>query len=229
MPRPFRSTYRSAGLPASLRASSLLSIQDAAIKSLSDDYSVFEILFVRGLVAIVLLIALVAFRGGLGLLATRRPLVHLLRGLLLFASIVSYALALAALSLPEAASLLYSAPLFMTALSAPLLGESVGIRRWAAVIVGFLGVLVIMRPETSSFSWAALVGLLSGLTYAISALLIRRLGATDSAEAMAFSATLIFIVASAAAGLAFGNGGVALGDAPSMAFLLRGWNLATHG
>jgi len=211
------------GIACIVAGVSLLSIQDAVIKGLSDDYPVFEILFVRSLVAISLLVAMAWFRGGLGLLRTRRPLTHLLRGSLLFASIISYALALAALSLPEAMSLLYSAPLFMTALSVPMLGESVGIGSWGAVAVGFLGVLVIMQPETSSFTLAALLGLLSGLTYAISALLVRRLGATDSAEAMAFSATLVFLAASAVAGLAFGHGGIAAGNTPSMAFLLRGW------
>ena len=202
---------------------SLFTVQDAVIKGLSDEYPVFEIVFVRSLVALIPLVILARVGSGLRSLRTRRPLVHLLRGSLMFASYTCYYLALATLSLPETVSYSYSAPLFMTALSVPLLGERVGIRRWAAVIIGFVGVLVIMRPEASSVSPAALLGVLAGLTYAISALLARRLGATDSPEAMAFSATLIYIAASAAAGIAFGHGHSAAGDAPSMAFLLRGW------
>jgi drug/metabolite transporter (DMT)-like permease len=207
----------------------ILSIQDAVVKGLSADYPVFEIVFVRSLVAISLLVALAGFRGGLGSLGTRRPLLHLLRGSFMFASYTCYNLALAALSLPETVSLSYSAPLFMTALSVPLLGEVVGLRRWAAVVVGFLGVLVIMRPEADSLTPSTLLAVLAGLTYAISALLARRLGATDSAEAMAFSVTLIYIGASAAAGLAFGHGGITAADSPSIAFMLRGWSVPPAG
>jgi drug/metabolite transporter (DMT)-like permease len=96
-------------------------------------------------------------------------------------------------------------------------------------VVGFLGVLVIMRPEADSLTPSTLLAVLAGLTYAISALLARRLGATDSAEAMAFSVTLIYIGASAAAGLAFGHGGITAADSPSIAFMLRGWSVPPAG
>jgi S-adenosylmethionine uptake transporter len=217
------------GIASIVAGVSLFTIQDAVIKGLSDDYPVFEIVFVRSLVALIPLLILAGLGNGFASLRTRRLRVHLLRGALMFASYTCYYLALATLSLPETVSFSYSAPLFMTALSVPLLGERVGPRRWAAVTVGFVGVLVIMRPETNSLTLAALLGVLSGLTYAISALLARRLGATDSAEAMAFSATLIYIGASAVAGIAFGHGGIAGGDTPSIAFLLRGWSVPPAG
>jgi drug/metabolite transporter (DMT)-like permease len=202
----------------------VFSIQDVVIKLLSGDYPVFEIVFVRSVVAVLPLLIFV-LPGGLVRLRPQRPAVHLARALMMFASYGCYYLALAALSLPQTVSLFYSAPLFMTALSMPLLGERVGIRRWSAVIVGFAGVLVMLQPEGASASLAAALALGSAVTYALSALMTRRLGTTDSAEAMAFSATVIYIAASAAAGIVFGGGRFAATDNPSLAFLLRAWDL----
>jgi S-adenosylmethionine uptake transporter len=212
------------GIACILTGVSVFSIQDVAIKLLSGGYPVFEIVFVRSLVALPPLVAIAALTGSLGSLRTGRPLVHLLRGLTMFVAYGCYYLSLAALSLAETVSLYFSAPLFLTALSAPLLGERVGLRRWAAVAAGFLGVLIMMRPEAGPATLAAFLAVGAAFAYALSAIMSRRLGATESGVAMAFTASLVYIGAAAAMGLVWGEGRVPAGDNPSLAFLLRAWH-----
>jgi S-adenosylmethionine uptake transporter len=199
----------------------VFSIQDVIIKSLSGDYPVLEIVFVRSLVSLPLLFAFAGLRGGRRL-RTSRPFEQAVRGVLMFLSYTTYYLALAALPLAEAVSLFYSAPLFMTALSGLLLGEHAGIRRWSAVAVGFLGVLVIMNPQ-GELSLAAALAVASALTYALSALLARRIGETDSAESMAVFSSLVYAVLAGSAGLALGDGYFGQAGGQELDFLLRAW------
>ena len=199
----------------------VFSIQDVIIKWLSGDYPVLEIVFVRSIVSLPLLLALAALRVR-SLLRVTRPFEQTLRGLLMFLSYTTYYLALSALPLAETVSIFYSAPLFMTALSGVLLGEHAGIRRWSAVAVGFLGVLVIMRPQ-GDLSLAAVLALASAVTYAITAILTRRIGGSDSAESMAVWSSLVYAVLAGSAGLALGDGSFG-GSGPAEAdFLLRAW------
>jgi drug/metabolite transporter (DMT)-like permease len=119
-------------------------------------------------------------------------------------------------------SIFYSAPLFMTALSGFLLGEHAGLRRWSAIAVGFIGVLVIMQPQ-GDLSLAAILALGAAVTYALSAIMSRRIGETDSAESMAISASLLYAVLAGSAGLAFGDGILSGTGRPEVDFLLRAW------
>ena len=202
---------------------SVFSAQDAIIKALSDDYPVLEIVFVRSLVGLLLLVAFGLYKGGAKRLRMSMPKAHALRGLTMFGSYTAYYLAIAALPLAETVSLFYSAPLFMTALAWPMLRERPDLSRWLAVAVGFAGVLIILKPQ-GSLSPAALLALASAATYALSALLSRRIGAEDSAESMAVSATLVYILCSGVAGVLLGQGQFPAGDAPERAFLLRAWS-----
>jgi drug/metabolite transporter (DMT)-like permease len=200
----------------------VFSIQDVIIKLLSGEYPVLEIVFVRSLVSLPILFALAAFVRDRQVLRIRQPLQQTLRGLLMFFSYTTYYLALAALPLAETVSLFYSAPLFMTALSGPLLGEHPGWRRWSAVAVGFIGVLVIMRPQ-GELSLAAVLAVVSAVAYAMSAILARRIGAVDSAESMTITASLVYAVFAGLAGLFLGDGRLSGTGRPEFEFLLRGW------
>jgi drug/metabolite transporter (DMT)-like permease len=102
-----------------------------------------------------------------------------------------------ALPLAEAVAIGYAAPIFITALSVPLLGEAVGVRRWSAVCVGFAGVLVMIRPGAAVFEASSLVALLAALFYAFAMIFIRRLGRTESTACIAFYFTLTCAVVSA--------------------------------
>ena len=98
---------------------------------------------------------------------------------------VSFVAGLQGLPLAEAVAISFTAPLFITALSQPLLGEPVGSRRWGAVLVGFLAMLLMLRPGTDAFSPHALLVLLSALAFALAMMLTRRLARSETSAAMA--------------------------------------------
>ena len=104
--------------------------------------------------------------GGAAALRSHRPAAHLLRGVLWLCAATLFFTGLSHLGLAEATTLVFAAPVFITALSALLLKEKVGWRRWSAVLVGFLGVLVVVRPGSAAFQPAALFPLATALFYA---------------------------------------------------------------
>src|SRR5262247_961141 len=115
-----------------------------------------------------------------GLMRTTRPVLQIGRSVLLLGSTVGNFAALRFLQLDEAIALIFSTPFFVAALSGPLLGEGVGWRRWTAIAVGFLGVLVVIRPGFGSFHPAALFSLTSAVLYAVYSIMTRILARTDS-------------------------------------------------
>jgi drug/metabolite transporter (DMT)-like permease len=207
----------------------IFTVQDVIIKAISGDYPVTQILATRSLVAFVPLFILLHLDGGLRGVSGRRSGRLLLRAALLFASYTTYYLAIAAIPLAEAVSLFYTAPLFIVALSGPLLRERVGLRRWLAVLVGFLGAVVMCRPGADVIDPAALLSLLSAPLYGLAQVMARELGPTYRASVMALAQNAMNLVAAAAIGLVAGDGAYA-GDAhPSLAFLLRAWTMPTTG
>ncbi len=175
----------------------VFSIQDAMAKWLTADYAVMEILFFRGLFALIPCALIVSRTGGRASLRTRRLGHHLGRAALLMGALVCYYLAIRSMPLADAVAISFSAPLFMTALSVPLLGEHVGARRWAAVVVGFVGVLIVARPGSGAFDAAALLVVAASLFYAGAMIATRSLNRSESSGAIMFYFTLTSIVASA--------------------------------
>jgi S-adenosylmethionine uptake transporter len=206
---------------------SIFSIQDVIIKSISGAYPVHQIVFVRSLVALVPLLVVAHFDGGLAGLRTRRPWAHLARACVMLGAYTAFYLALAALPLATTVALFFVAPLMITALSHFVLGEKARLRRWIAVGVGFVGVLVITRPDGGTMEPAALLAVLAALFYAVSAIATRRLGATESGASLAFSVTLIYVGLNGLLGLWIGNGSMAEEGHPSLEFLLRAWAMPT--
>lgn len=175
-----------------------LTINDALAKSLAAHYPIIEIVFFRMLFALPLIVAAGIAIGGRRALATRRPLVHLGRGLLATGATITFFLALALLPLAEATAIAFAAPLFVTLLAIPLLGERPGAPQWIATLAGFGGVLLIVRPGTAAFTLAALVPLATALAYALLMLSARMLGRSETIWATMVYATLVPLVVSAA-------------------------------
>jgi drug/metabolite transporter (DMT)-like permease len=201
----------------------VFSLQDVIIKTVSGRYPVHEIVFVRGLVAAPVLLLIVYREGGLASLRTRRMGLQLLRGAAFFAAYTCFYLGIAALPLAEAVTLANSAPLFVTALSVPILGERVEPRIWIAVCTGFAGVVVVMQPGAGIVDPAALLPVLAALLYAGGSLVTRRLGRTDTGSSIAFYTTVFGLVAGATIGLTIGDGRFATGQHSSLEFLARPW------
>lgn len=162
------------------------SMQDAAYKWLASGYSVQQILFFGRILALPLAIALAMRAGGIGTLATRRPFAHAGRACCTIVTLLLFLFGLRILPLADAIAIGFAAPLFTTALSVPLLKERVGPRRWAAVIVGFVGVIVILQPGGTGFGIGGLFALGSAFTYAFLLIASRALAATESGPSLMF-------------------------------------------
>jgi len=204
----------------------IFSLQDIAIKWIGGNYPVSEIVLFRSIVALPAALLFVRAEGQPGLPATGHRTLEYVRGLCLFLSFTSYMLGLAALSLADVAAIRYSGPLMITALSVLFLGEQVEPRRWLALLVGFVGVLLVTRIGSASFNLGSVFVLVSVLFYALSVLITRRLRTIDSSATMAYYSSLVYVVATAImAPLTLAVGEVHVH--PSVAFLFRAWSMPT--
>ena len=178
------------GIGCALVAVLCFSIADVAAKWLSASYAPLQIVFLRYLFGLVPVGVLIWRSGGLTVLRTERPLVHLLRALLIFSALLAMFNGLKRLPLAEAISVAFTAPLFIAVLAGPVLGERVGARRWAAISVGFAGALVMIRPGTAAFQPAAFYVLASAFLFALSAVVTRRMARTENTISMLTYTTL---------------------------------------
>lgn len=190
------------GIVAALLAMVLFSTMDAVIKGLRDDYGTVQIFFFRSLFG--LLPILVLLRGsGVAALRTKRLGGHVARALLMIAFLLCFFFGLQLMPLADAYAITFAAPLFITALSVPLLGERVGGRRWAAVLVGFVGVLIVLRPGSDVLSSGGFVMLAGAALYSLAMIFVRQLSRTETQAAIVFYFTVTSIVLSGLA-LPFG-------------------------
>jgi drug/metabolite transporter (DMT)-like permease len=168
-----------------LASVAMFALMDAGLKTLSAHYPPFQVAALRGLSSLPLVLGWALWTvGWRPLLRVRWPL-HLLRGVLGVAMMASFVYALKRLPLSTAYSIFFIAPLLITALSVPFLGEKVGPRRWTAIAIGLLGVLVVLRPTGAGMlSWAGVAVLGAATAYAVSAITVRVLARSDSSQAM---------------------------------------------
>jgi drug/metabolite transporter (DMT)-like permease len=134
--------------------------------------------------------------GGLVALKTRRPREHFLRGVVGLSAMWLVFSAYETMKLADVGAILFAAPLFLTTLAGPALGESVGLRRWSAVIVGFVGVLLIVKPGSTALQPAAVGVLVAAVLFAVAMILMRRLGTTESPGAITFFFSVFALLAS---------------------------------
>lgn len=144
-----------------------LCVNDAFAKRLTDDYTPLQVIFLRNLIALPFAAAIAWKIGGRAALRSYRPVAHLVRGAIWIAAAALFFTGISLLGLAEATVLIFAAPVFITALSALILKEEVGWRRWAAVLVGFAGVLIVVRPGGSAFQAASLLPVATAFLYAI--------------------------------------------------------------
>jgi len=222
-----RSNERLKGIFLLCAGAMIFTLQDVIIKWISGEYAVTQILATRSLVAFVPLFILLHLDGGLRGISGRRLGRLLVRSGLLFASYTTYYLAIAAIPLADAVSLFYTAPLFIVALSGPVLRERVGLRRWLAVVIGFIGAIVMCWPGADVIDPAALLSLFAAALYALAQVMARDLGTTYRASVMALAQNAVNLGAALAIGLIAGDGAYAGATHPSLAFLLRAWAVPT--
>lgn len=162
-----------------------------------------EIVAIRNAFTLLLILPVIARSGGLQALATRRWRAHALRGLLSAGALITFFAALRELPLATSIAIGFASPLFMTAASVVFLREHVGWRRWAAVGIGFIGVLIIAGPQSGvAVSWPAAIMVLSSLFFALSMITVRWLARTETDSAMLFYQNIGMMLAGVA-GLPF--------------------------
>jgi drug/metabolite transporter (DMT)-like permease len=195
---------RMRGIASMLAAVFVFAIMDASLKRLSTQYGMLQVGSMRCLASWLFVAVSAAVRRDFRTLRPASPGLHVVRGLLAVAMLASFVYAVRSLSLAETYSIFLCAPLLMTALSVPMHGEQVPMRRWVAIACGLGGVLLILRPANGAFgaTGAVLAAGIGTVCYALSALTVRTLGRTNSSQSMVFWVLLIGGVVSALLSLA---------------------------
>jgi drug/metabolite transporter (DMT)-like permease len=165
-------------------------------KWLAESYPIGMLIFFRSVFALVSSAIMVARSGGKTILVTKRPAAHLLRGAIWLVMLTCSFYAFHLLPVADASAIGFSAPLFVTILARPLLGEFVGARRWFAVTLGFSGVLLIVRPSTNLIEIGALFAVGDAASYALGVLLVREISRTEHCLAIVFYCCVVAAVAS---------------------------------
>lgn len=159
---------------------------DVTARYLLESFALPQLALLRCLFSMLIIFTWAVLRDGTASLVTRRPGWHLLRSLLMAGSMFAFFHALRYIPLADIVCIAFAAPLIITSLSRPFLGEHVGPWRWAAVIVGFVGVLIVMRPGAGLLHPAAVIALGGAVMYAGLALTARKLSTTESTVALSF-------------------------------------------
>jgi S-adenosylmethionine uptake transporter len=203
------------------------SLQSVAVKWIGGNYSVLEIVTVRSLVALPITLLFFRLEGGKGLPTTSQPKLQGVRGIFLFLSYTTFMMGLAALPLADVEAIRFSGPLMITILSVFMLSEKVELQRWLALIVGFAGILLIVKPGSTNFNEGSLFVLISVLFYALTVILTRKMKATDSSATMAYFSSWVYLIAA----FIFSPLAAAVGETPkahpSVAFLFHAWTMPT--
>ncbi len=170
----------------------LLTVMDLFAKLLVEGgMSAIQIVAMRGWIIVPLMLATLPGRAGFAALKTQRPVAMVMRGVVGLLAPVLFFTALRSLSLANTTAIFFSAVFIMTAVSGLLLRERVGVHRWLAVVIGFAGVLVIARPDSGTFQWAALLAAGASGAYATIMLWGKRLSVTESTFKLVFYFNLV--------------------------------------
>ena len=169
----------------------LFPVMNGVAKMLGADYNTVQISWARAFGHVLFLLIAFLPRHGVGLLRTRRPLLQVLRSLLLFLSNLCFFFAVSFIPIAQAASISMTGPLVVALLAWPMLGERTTKLRLGLLAIGFAGVLIVIRPGSALFHWASLLVLASALTYGIYQILTRRVAGVDSPETSAFYSSTV--------------------------------------
>jgi len=183
------------GIACVLASGALLALNSTVVKFLVEDYTPGQIMSLRALFVYVVVAGFVWRDGGLHTLRVRSHVGQTARAMCLASTTFLMILSVERLPLGDVFAINHASPLIMTALAVFFLGERVGWRRWAAVVAGFVGVLIMLRPTAAAFQVAALLPLAVAFISAVRDIITRRLAATDSSTATFFVTTTIILVA----------------------------------
>ena len=181
----------------------LFCCNDALGKWLLGTYSVWQMLVIRSIAALLLLSPLIWREGAAGFAAAPRPGLQIARVALSVLESIMFFWAVTYLPLADTITFYLAAPIYVTALSALVLRERVGWRRWSAVTVGFIGVLIALRPSTATLTWPAMIALTGSLFFAVFLILTRTLRGTSETVLVSGTFGAMLIVSGSAAPFAW--------------------------
>lgn len=188
---PARTDRPLLGILFMLAAASLFPVMNGLAKLMSRDYSSEQVVWARTVSHLLFALALVVPRHGWGIVRTRRPGVQFFRSLLLIGSTFLFFSAIRFVPIAQAASISFTAPLIVVLLAGPMLGERIRLSRVVAVTVGFLGVLVVIRPGAAVFQWASLLIVGSAACFAVYQILTRQVAGVDRPETSVVYSALV--------------------------------------
>ena len=174
-----------------ITAVACFAVLDAAAKYLSQTLPVLQVVWMRFVMHIVLAAMILRIWRNADRLKTARPGLQIVRGAMILGTTIFNFLALLHLQLAEAATIMFAGPIVVAALAGPLLGEWAGPRRWAAIAIGFIGVLVVTRPGLDGLGWPALLSVVAMTCFALYSLSTRVLAQTENQEGLIFYTGLI--------------------------------------
>ncbi len=192
---PERQTQVAPAILCMLCGAAVLTLNDALIKGLAERYPTGQLLFIRGVFVWPWILVFALRSGGLSSLRIHNVKGQALRGACVIASAFLFINGLRHLTLADAIAVSFTGPLFITAMAPLLLGERVGWRRWAAVLLGFAGVVFMLRPGGDVLQWAVLFPLGAAVCGAVRDLITRRIAGTETTAAVLAVTTTVVLLA----------------------------------
>ena len=212
------------GISAIVLGTVCFSINDISVKLFSTEMPLHQLMFFRATFAIsILLFLILPFYGGLKYLNTNNPVFHIFRGLAVVGANTFFFISIAELSLAEATAIFFIAPILITVFAVFFLEEKVGIRRSLACLIGFLGMLLIIKPGSISFNLISLFPLIAALFYTALHIITRKYGAQEKPLTMGFYIQVCFLITSLMFASGFYIADVNVGQSKALTFLTGSW------
>ena len=212
------------GISAIVLGTVCFSINDISVKLFSTEMPLHQLMFFRATFAIcILLFLILPFYGGLKYLNTNNPVFHIFRGLAVVGANTFFFISIAELSLAEATAIFFIAPILITVFAVFFLEEKVGIRRSLACLIGFLGMLFIIKPGSISFNLISLFPLIAALFYTALHIITRKYGAQEKPLTMGFYIQVCFLITSLMFASGFYIADVNVGQSKALTFLTGSW------
>jgi len=207
---------------------SIFSVQDVLVKYLSTSTSVFQIFFVRSIVGLLTIGLYLSITKKKIIFKSQYPLLTLIRVVLFFSAFLAFYVSLSKLSLAVANTLFFTSPFFITIFSMIFLKERIGIRRWIAIIIGFLGVIIVMNPRVENLNLFHLLPVYCAVCYALSMIIIKKTSDKDSVYSQIFHLYISALILSSLISLFIGDGSFNKYNDPALQFLFREWHLSLN-
>tara|TARA_Y100001970_G_C14124817_1_gene798339 strand:+ start:81 stop:980 length:900 start_codon:yes stop_codon:yes gene_type:complete len=204
----------------------VFSVQDVLIKYLSESTSVFQIFFVRSIIGLLLISLYLSITKQKIIFKSQYPILTLIRVMLFFSAFLAFYVSLSGLSLAVANTLFFTSPFFITIFSMIFLKEKIGIRRWFAIIFGFIGVIIVMNPKIDDFNFFYILPVYCALCYALSMIIIKITSDKDSVYSQIFHLYISALILSSLISLFIGDGSYNNFENTALQFLFREWQLS---